>query len=133
LPSDRYSAEENALIVRCRETEHLTWDRIAKRLGRRVTGTAVRLRYEKIVEQRTPKPDAPKPTTRPCLGCQKLFLSAGKHNRLCDDCAGRDDSPFEPEEGGPGHRRVQATGIGDMYEVKPSDLRTYALPARRQR
>lgn len=41
---------------------------------------------------------AKKRKERPCLGCQRMFLSEGIHNRLCKDCRNRasndQDAPF---------------------------------------
>lgn len=33
------------------------------------------------------------PKERPCLRCEKTFMSAGKHNRLCSLC--KDNSEFQ--------------------------------------
>jgi hypothetical protein len=44
------------------------------------------------------KPRKPVGALRPCMTCGAMFISAGKHNRMCDDCrvSSQDTSPFEP-------------------------------------
>lgn len=34
--------------------------------------------------------------SRPCLCCEKPFLSHGPGNRMCDGCRGKDLSPYAP-------------------------------------
>ena len=34
------------------------------------------------------------PATRPCMCCQKPFVSEGSHNRLCGDCRNKNISPY---------------------------------------
>jgi hypothetical protein len=101
---DLYTDEECALIRKLRDVDRLPWQQIADRMGRGNSGTAVRAKYIKLIEE-----PEPAPTTKPrkCLRCTLTFQSSGPGNRMCDDCRGREASPFEPDAvGGFDSRRV---------------------------
>lgn len=46
-----------------------------------------------LAEQAGALPARRQPQERPCLCCGGAFLSAGAHNRLCDDCRRQDGGP----------------------------------------
>jgi hypothetical protein len=93
----RYTAAEDAAIIKHHEVDKFTWPFIATLLGR-ASHRGVRLRYLRL----TSRPAAPTGTMRHCIrtDCRKPFLSPHCGVRMCDDCRDRSESPFEPDDVG---------------------------------
>jgi hypothetical protein len=101
----RFTADEIARVVYLRDTEGLSFNDIAKALGR---PGAWGCREHYVIAKREAagmhtRPRSPRVALK-CLRCRSVFLSADRRrNRLCSACNGDaiDSSPFEPDHDAP--------------------------------